>query len=186
MARRTITELHDQASLTFPDNSVGAISPQDLRLFCLDLLDTIRPSYGALTITAPIFAASSTDFATFPWETVVVEQAPEYVANLADGSIIRVGTPATARISFSIDAQFPNNRTLTFALFMNDIEQPWAIANRSTSGVDTISFAFSAIVYSADPTIKYDIRVKSTDTSGDLDLFNGIFVVENVPVNVVT
>ena len=54
MARKTITALYEQATADFADNISGYITPAKLRQFCLDFLDTVRPSYGAINLVGVI------------------------------------------------------------------------------------------------------------------------------------
>ena len=182
MTRKTIVELTAEANSSFADNVTGAITPALLRQFCLDFLDTIRPSYGACSLTGPLGKAVTTTYSTFTWQTQIAAQAPDYTVSLASGTIVRSGGPASARVSFSIDVIAPNNTIVTFALFVNGAITPWVASVTSTSATDTISLAFAGINYNASATIDYQIQVKST-ASGNITLSNGVFVVENVPVN---
>jgi hypothetical protein len=182
MTRKTVVELYAQAQSSFADNVTGAITPALLRQFCLDFLDTIRPSYGAISLTSPTGKAATTVYSTFVWETQVAAQAPDYTVSLASGTITRAGGPASGRISFSIDCQAPNNVIASFALFVDGVETPWATSNTSTSSSDIQSYAFSAINYSVNSPVQYDVRVK-VNVNNNVTLSNGALVVENVPVN---
>ena len=183
MTRKTVTELYTQAQTSFADNVSGAITPALLRQFCLDFLDTIRPSYAALTLTTEISKAATAAYSTFPWQTTLQAQAPDYTVSLASGTVTRAGGPASARIEFSVDTKAANNSITSFALFVDGVETPWATSNSSTSATDIQSFAFTAINYSASLTPTYQIQTK-TNAPGNILLSNGILVVGNVPVNV--
>ena len=182
MTRRTITELYAQAASSFPDNVAGSITPALLRAFCQDFLDTIRPSYGAMSITTPSIKALTTVDASFTWETVVQAQAPDYTCTLASGLVTRAGGPASAQIDFSIDCQALNNSVVTFTLYVDGLATPWATSNTSTSSADIQSFAFTAVNYSVNLAPTYQIRAK-INTPGNVTLSNGILVVQNIPVN---
>jgi hypothetical protein len=182
MTRRTVTELYTQAASSFPDNIAGSITPALLRAFCQDFLDTIRPSYGAMSITTPVIKALTTVDSSFTWETVVAAQAPDYTCTLASGLITRDGGPASAQISFSIDCQAPNNNIVTFTLYVDGVVTPWATSNTSTSAADVQSFAFMAINYSANLAPTYQIRAKMS-VAGNATLSNGVLVAQNIPVN---
>jgi hypothetical protein len=182
MTRKTIVELIAQANATLPDNTTGLIDPADVRNMILDFLDTIRPSYAAISIAAGISKAVTTTFSTFTWETTEIAQAPDWTVSLASGTVQRSGGPASTRITFNIDVVAPNNTVVTFALFVNGVEQVWAVSNTSTSATDVQSYAMSAISYDASATIQYQIQVKST-AAGNIILSNAAMVCENVPVN---
>jgi len=183
MTRKTVTELYAQAQTSFADNVSGAITPALLRQFCLDFLDTIRPSYAAIGIVIGTSQNLTTTYAAMVWGTTIAAQAPDYTVSLASGTVTRSGGPASARIEFSVDAQAPNNSITTFALFVDGVETPWAQSNTSTSSVDVQSFAFTAVNYSANNPVTYQIRAKS-NAANTVIFSNGILVVENIPVNV--
>jgi len=182
MTRKTIVELIAQADSTLPDNITGLIDPADVRNMIKDFLDTIRPSYAAIQITSDVSKAVTTTFSTFSWNSTLIAQDPDWSASLASGTIQRDGGPATTRLTFNIDCVAPNNSVITFTLFINGVETPWAISNTSTSSTDKQSFSLVAINYNAQTTIQYQIQVKST-AAGNIVLSNGALVCENVPVN---
>ena len=182
MTRKTVTELYTQAQTSFADNVSGAITPALLRQFCLDFLDTIRPSYAALSLVTETSKAATATYSTFSWQTTLAAQAPDYTVSLASGTVTRAGGPASARIEFSIDAKAANNSIVSFALFVDGVETSWTTSNTSTSATDVQSFAFTAVNYSASLTPTYQIQIK-TNAPGNILLSNGILVVENVPVN---
>jgi hypothetical protein len=182
MTRKTIVELTNQANATLPDNSTGLITPAAVRNMILDFLDTVRPSYAAINITSGVSKAVTTTYSTFTWTNTIAAQSPDWTVSLASGTCQRSGGPATTRITFNIDVVAPNNSITSFALFINGVEKPWAVSNTSTSSTDTQSFALTALSYDTDPTIQYQIQVKST-VSGNLVLSNAVMVCENVPVN---
>ena len=182
MTRKTVTELYAQAQSSFLDNITGAITPALLRNFCLDFLDTIRPSYAALAITSEISKSATGTYSTFVWNSQIAAQAPDYAVSLASGTVTRSGGPASARIAFSIDAKGANNSITSFAFFVDNVETPWAQSNTSTSATDAQSFAFTAVNYSASLEPQYEVRIKTT-VPGNILLSNGVLVVENIPVN---
>jgi hypothetical protein len=182
MTRRTIVELIAQADATLPDNVTGLIDPADVRNMIKDFLDTIRPSYAGIAIGTGVSKAVTTAFSTFTWSTTTIAQAPDWSVSLASGTIQRAGGPASTRITFNIDVVAPNNTIVTFALFVNGVEQPWAISNTATSSTDVQSYSLSAINYDASATIQYQIQVKST-AAGNIVLSNAALVCENIPVN---
>ena len=182
MTRKTIVELLAQADATLPDNTTGLIDPADVRNMIKDFLDTVRPSYAAMRIASGISKAVTTTFSTFQWATQVAAQSPDWTVSLASGTVQRSGGPATTRFTFSIDAVAPNNMLVTFALFINGVETPWAVSNTSTSSSDAQSYAMSAIAYNTEATIQYQVQIKGS-TSGNVVLSNGAMVCENVPIN---
>jgi len=182
MTRKTVTELYAQAQASFADNIISAITPALLRNFCLDFLDTIRPSYAALALTSEISKSATGTYSTFVWNSQIAAQAPDYTVSLASGTVTRSGGPASARIEFSIDAKGANNSITSFAFFVENVETPWAQSNTSTSATDAQSFAFTAVNYSTSLTPQYEVRIKTT-VPGNILLSNGVLVVENVPVN---
>jgi hypothetical protein len=182
MTRRTIVELTAQADTTLPDNTTGLIDPADVRNMIKDFLDTIRPSYAAIRISSDVSKAVTTTFSTFSWTNTEIAQAPDWSVSLASGTMQRDGGPASTRITFNIDVVAPNNSIVTFALFVNGVETPWAISNTSTSSTDKQSYSLSAINYNSQATIQYQIQVKSS-AAGNIVLSNGALVCENIPVN---
>ena len=182
MTRKTIVELINQANATLPDNTPGLIAPADVRNMILDFLDTVRPSSAAISIGSGSSKAVTTAYSTFTWSNTIAAQAPDWTVSLASGTCQRSGGPATTRITFTADVVAPNNSITTFALFVNGVDSGFAVSNTSTSSTDAQSFSLSAIVYNTDPTILYQIQVKST-TSGNIVISNAVMICENVPVN---
>ena len=182
MTRKTVTELYTQATNSFADNVTGAITPALLRAFCLDFLDTIRPSYASITAPNGTSKAATTVYSSFTWQNIVAAQTPDYSVSLASGTVTRGNGPASARIFFSIDAQAPNNVITSFALFVNGVETSWTSSNTSTNSTDVQSYAFSAVTYNADLDIDYQVRIK-VNANNNVVLSNGVLVVENVLVN---
>jgi len=181
MARKTIVELIADVSASFPDNTVGAITPLILRTFLNNFLDTMRPSYGAASLTSVSVGLTTTD-AGFTWGAVVAAQAPDYTVALPTGIITRAGGPASATAQFSIDITSPNNSVTIFTLYIDGVATPWAVSDTSTSSSDVRSCAMSAINYSSNANPTYQIRARS-NASNTVTLSNGVFVVQNVPVN---
>ena len=181
MTRKTIVELIAGVAASFPDNSVGAITPLLLRTFLNNFLDTMRPSYGAASLTSLTVGLTATD-AGFAWGTVVAAQAPDYTVALATGIITRAGGPASATVQFSIDVVSPNNTITVFTLYIDGVATPWAVSNTSTNTSDVQSYAMSALNYSANANPTYQIRAR-TNGVNTVTLSNGVVVVQNVPVN---
>lgn len=182
MTRKTIVELLAQADATLPDNVTGLIDPADVRNMIKDFLDTVRPSYAAIQITSGVSKAVTTSFSTFTWSAQIIAQDPDWTTSLASGTMQRSGGPASTRITFNADVVAPNNSLVTFCLFINGVQTPWAVSNTSTSSTDAQSFAMSAITYNTEPTIQYQIQVKST-AAGNIVISNAALICENVPVN---
>ena len=183
MARKTITELYTQATADFADNTTGAITPTKLRQFCLDFLDTVRPSYGAINLIGPLSTTMTTVDAGFVWSTVLAAQAPDYSASLASGTITRANGPASARFEFSMDFQAPNNSVTYFTMYVDNVATQWVTGGTSNGAAEWQSVSMSGVNYSANLSVSYQIRAKNT-AGGNIILQNGILVVENVPVNV--
>jgi hypothetical protein len=184
MTRKSITDLTAQATASFPDNNTGLITPALLRQFCLDFLDTMRPAYGGMRITAPAVAALGLVYIPVVYTEVIPVPTADYVSVPLTGVITWQGNSKnTAIIQFSCDVEAPNNSITTFALFVDGIETAWAISNTSTSATDKQSYAFSAIASPETLAAAYQVRVKSNGVN-NVTLSNGAFVVQNLPRNV--
>ena len=182
MTRKTITALYTQADSSFPDNQSAFITPALLRDFVKDFLDTVRPSYAALSLVS-VSVPMTTAYGVFTWTTQIAAQAPDWTTSLASGLITRSDGPASTRISFSCSAVAPNNTILTFTLFVDGVATAWSTSNTSTSATDVQSFAFTAVSYSANLSPNYQIQAK-VSVNGNVSLSNGALVCENIPVNV--
>lgn len=185
MTRKSITDLYNQAIATVEDNTTGNISPADVRQMFLDILDTIRPSYGGTAIDATgVSKAVTTAFSPFVWETLVDTGSADWNSSAASGSAYRSNGPATTRVTFNADVVAPNNMVVTFTLFKNGVATPWSVSNTSTSSTDVQAMAMGALDYEAGADINYQIQVKGS-VNGNIVISNALFMVENVPVDMV-
>lgn len=182
MARKSINELLAQADATIEDNSIGAISPADVRNMIKDFLDTMRPSYAGMELLSVVKSVTATYDVIAPWATQLIANNAEWTTNLSGGTIVRslngvVGN--STRITLDIDVEGPNNNLTTFALFKNGTQTPFEMSGTTLGAGRPVSLNFSGIVYN-DVNATFDLRVKGD--SAIFTLTNGLLILENVPV----
>jgi len=123
---KTIAELKTQADTSFPDNSVGAITPALLRNMFNDFLDTTAPVIGAVIAGYGGIKINVSRAGTIPtggtWAPILNYNAaaPEVslnaTTNLTNGTVTigRTGTYVVA-INISIDFDELNNGRVFYA-----------------------------------------------------------------------
>lgn len=187
--RYSIAELLAQADTTLPDNSLGEISPADVRDMVKNFLDTMKPAYGALSIPAAptlgLALNTTTPVKIAPF-TSNVAQSGEMLISVADGTVTQqiasIGnTGATARVTFTADITGPNNADVVFTLYKNNVATPFRASVTCSGAGNFGALTFGGLVYTAGEDAVFDIRATAT-SAGTYQFSNALLLVENVPV----
>ena len=174
MTRKTATQLLAQSTSSFPDNSLGSITPALLRTMVNDFIDSVKPATCALQLTSATPTLGTTD-AGFTWNTQTIADSPEYAAATLVGGIINAALPCTLALDFTVDVQVPANRLVTFTLYVDGVITPWAISQQGSGAASPESLSMSAIFTSGNSAPTFQIRAKADTAGTATTLTNGVF-----------
>ena len=184
MARKSLNELVAQATAALPDNSTQQISPADVRTMFTDFLDTLQPTYGALSLTSRQQTLNSTPAVVLNFMTVDITFPPEFICDAAAGTIKRelAGVPKL-NTRFTINGDFigPQGPDVTITLYANGQPTTWqqSVSGQGTAGYAT--FSFSGLDRIDEDTI-YDLRARSNTNGTTVTWENFVFLAENIPI----
>jgi hypothetical protein len=181
MARKSLEEVSADASVAFPDNTSGEITPLVLRNWIGELLMAIRPAYGYLNRVGPTVQALTTAFAALVFDSATLSPVVDYTLSAPTGKITR-NEKGTTRLTFSADIS-PTanaNNLVTFQVFKNGVATPWTVSVMLTATGVTESVSLVGIEY-LNGIADYELKVKA-GTAGNFNMSNLIFVAETVPV----
>ena len=174
MTRKTATQLLAQSASSFPDNSLGSITPALLRTMVNDFIDSVKPATCAIQLTTASPALTTTD-AGWTWTSTTLADSPEYTAPTLVGGIVNAALPCTVAIDFTIDVAIAATRLVTFTLYVDGIITPWAISVQGSGATNPDSVTLSAFATSANASPVFQIRAK-VDTAATPTLTNGAFL----------
>jgi hypothetical protein len=178
--RKALNDLKSDIATLFADNTVGDITPIDLRTFLVDYIDSISPAYGAMGITSLARTLHQT-FSEMDWETQIAATLPEFTCNTSTGKITRNDPKTTNRIEFNMDIEAANNTTIYAALYVNGVITPFTTSCTGRGANNPVVMNFTGLHYSDGPAV-YDVRVKAEVNNSAVTFLNGVFIVEAVPV----
>lgn len=181
MPRKSIVELEAQAASTLPDNSVGAISPADVRLMFQDFLNAIRPAYGVLQKTAPQTVNLGLTPQLISYNTASNSDINQTTTSLPNGTVTR-SERGTSTINFNMDIEVAANRFITATLFKNGVATPWRITMNGAGAGNPVGMAMTAVDY-ADPAATYEVRLSAEVDSTSTIISNGALILGVDPVN---
>ena len=183
MANKTMVELQAEIISLFPDNTIGSITPAQLRQFCSDFVTSMTPAYGALQInTTKVQTFNITPAVTMVWDVELVATPPQYTTDAATGAINRVDGVCTNQITFNVDVGLANGRVIFATLYKNGVATPFrATATGRGAGNPTI-LSFDAIDYSNVPATYQVFCTTDADTT-PVTFTNGVFIARLLPVN---
>jgi hypothetical protein len=181
MPRKTTQDLLAQAIATLPDNNAELITAADVRALILDLLDTIAPIYGGMSLTSQIGVLTAAPVA-LPFATNIVDFPTEWTVGLATGEISRSVPPSlpgvVSRLHINGSITGPANADVTVQLYKNGVATPWRTEvacrglSRPAAGILTV------LDYSLVP-VTYQLRVSSVPNA-NVTFLNWTFVGENI------
>lgn len=181
MARKSMTELGTELTTLFPDNSAGEVSPADVRLWCNDLLNALRPVYGQLSgaILSQTFGTTSSKVL---FDTAVSSKPDEIVCTAGATSNMVRAERGSMTAEFNVDISLANNVSLTFTLFRNGAAQPWKATGVGRGAGNPVSVSMTMVDY-ADPAATYHIEAVCENVGTIVTLENMVFIVKLQPVN---
>jgi hypothetical protein len=156
MARKSILELIAQATVDFPDNVSGLITPAKLRQWAIDFLNSISPAYGYLTKELPSAQTLglTPSLITF---TTAYDSDPSQTTSAVPASTITRAEKGTSTFQFSADFECQVGRFITFTLYKDGAATPWRITGNGGGNGNPVAVALTAVDY-ADPAAVYDVR----------------------------
>ena len=181
MPRLSITQLEAQANSTLPDNSIGAITPADVRDMILEFLKAIRPAYGILQKTTPQTLNLGTTPQLIPYTSTSNSDINQTTSSIPNGTVTR-SERGTSTINFTMDLECASNRFITFTLFKNGVATPWRITGTGAGSGKPVGVSLTAIDY-ADPAATYEVRVGADTAGTSTILSNGGLLLSVDPVN---
>lgn len=181
MPRKSIAELTAQAISSFPDNTVGSITPALLRTFCEDFLKAIAPAYGTCQKTAPQTVSLGLTPIAVIYVSASSSDINQVTASAATGKITRAER-GTSTINFTMDVECASNRFISFSLFKNGVVTPWRVSVAGAGAGKPTGVAMTAIDY-ADPAAEYEVRAECETAATSTILSNGSFIVSVDAVN---
>jgi len=182
MARKSFVELRSQTNGTINDNTVGDISPLEVRTLILDILNAIQPAYGVLSLVGPAAqTAGITPAVVMNFSSVTDSDATQTTSVASPGRITR-SERGTSVATFTTDFEAANGRFVTFSLYKNGVLTPWRVTGNGGGAGNPVAVSLTAIDY-ADPAAFYDIRITAELAATVVTLSNAAFVLRIDPVN---
>lgn len=185
MTRKAVSALLAQAAATIEDNVLGNITAADMRAMVVDIIDTLKPGYAAVTKATALLAQLGPTPVVVPLDTVLISTTEFQLLPVTSGvQRLGGGLPSVSnRITFSTAVDSANNAAIVFTLYRDGV----AVAGSVTvvaRGIGTGTLASFTTVNSTvgpgDPT--FDVRAsKPSGGLVDVTLLNTRLVVEIVP-----
>ena len=183
--RKDFVALLQEAATNLPDNITQLIEPADIRNLIVNILDTIRPLYGAIQ-RAAVLAGVVLDPVTYvklsPFDTTFATAA-EMLADLPNGQVTRVLSGvvgATVQVQISGDVEGGNNDQVTVRLFANGLPTGFAQSVTCGGAGRQIGFSLTGITYVTADTA-FDVRAVGNAGSYTFNKVN--LICQNVPVS---
>ena len=172
-----------RARTDFADNHTGAITPQKLREFMLDFLDTISPAYGIMRLASQVLSLSGVQTILAPFVNNHTQSAGYFLNNLLNGTITRtLGAVQGSRtlIVASGEISGPNGREVTVRLFKNGVPLDFSATVTTTGTANVQSMTLSGFDFFLAPPVDvtYDLRASSPGAAANITFTNWTFVVQ--------
>lgn len=183
MTISSVLALKARALLDFADNTAGAITPQKLREFLTDFLDTISPAYGIIKLASQVINLSAAQTVLAPFVTNHTQSAGYFLNNLLAGTITRtMGAVQGSRtlIVASGEISGANGREVTVRLFKNGVPLDFSATVTTTGATNVQSMTLSGFDFFLNPPadVVYDLRASSPGAAADFTFSNWTFVVQ--------
>jgi hypothetical protein len=186
MSIKSIVELLAQADTTLPDNTTQEITPADVRQIVKDILDTLSPAYGAMTLASQVLALSATPAIIAPFATSLAAQAGYYVNGLPGGTVTR--QVAAAGVAGATDffiasgaVSGGNNNSVVIEIFKNGVATGYKTSVTCTGAGDNQGFNIAGLSYTAAPSdAVYTLR--ATGPAGSYTFVDVTMLVQAQPV----
>ena len=182
MTISSVLAMKARALIDFPNNNSALITPQLLREFLIDFLDTISPAYGIIRMASQVLSLSATPVIVKPFVLNHTESAGYFSNNLPNGTITRTlnGTPGS-RTLIVADGSIggPAGREVTVTVFKNGVATDSSITQTTTGAANRQSFNLAGFDFFLGPTdATYDLRASSPGAAANFTFENVTFVVQ--------
>ena len=183
MTISSVLAMRLRALTDFADNHTGAITPQKLREFLIDFLDTISPAYGIIRLSSQVLSLSNTPVVIAPFVNNFTQSAGYFLNNLGAGSIARtLGGVQGSRtlIVASGEVSGPNGREVTVRLYKNGVPTDFSSTVTTTGSANVQSMTLSGFDFflNPPPDVVYDLRASSPGAAANITFTNWTFVVQ--------
>lgn len=179
--RKSITELSAQADATIEDNTIGAVSPADVRNMVKDFLDAIRPAYGIITQTGNPTQNLGTTPVKMLFNNRQDSDIDETNSSAADGRV-SVLNPGVEEVTFTVDVECTAGRFISAVLYKNGIATPWRVTTTGAGNGNPVGMSLAAYVADAAAhTLEIFLSAEQANTATIVS--NGSMIVAVKPVN---
>ena len=186
--RKSLNLLIEQALAALPDNTAELITPEKVRTMFTDFLDTLQPTYGALSIATKQQVLNTSPAIVVGFQAVDISIPPDFICDAALGTIKReltgaFGTVPKLNTRFTINGDFiaPAGHDITLTLYANGVATPWQQSITGNGVANYSTFAFSGLDR-IDVATTYDLRARSSNNGSTVTWENFIFICENIPI----
>jgi hypothetical protein len=181
MPRPSLTQVLATSANLLVDNTIGLISPADIRQVFTDLVNAIRPAYAILSQSAPVVQALTTTPNPLVCSAGAVGPVIDFVLTPATCNASRTD-PGVTRFEFTADVQGSSNTTrlVTFHLYRNGAPTNWKQSVSLTTSTLLVSVTFPALEYINAPA-NYQMKV-FCDANYNVTFSNVEFLCETVAV----
>jgi hypothetical protein len=181
MPRPSLTQVLATSAALLVDNTIGLISPADIRQVFTDLVNAIRPAYAKISQAGGVVQALTIPPAPLVCSGGEIGPVVDFTVNPPVCTITRTEAGVT-RFEFTADIQGSANvtRLVNFQLYRNGVPTNWKQSISLTSSTLVLSVSFPALEYINAPAA-YQIVV-SCDAAYNVTFSNVEFLAESVPV----
>jgi hypothetical protein len=186
MTRKTIATLLAQADATLADNTTGDISAADVRDMIKDLINSIKPGYGAAGNDSLTIVGLGTTPRVISYNQLLAQTPEDFLVLLGAGQIQRLanGLPLSrTRLSFQASVLAPAGNEILLSVYRNGIDMPGGVTISATGLGNPQSAVFQSLDVQpvpADPV--YEVRAsKITGAASDVEFTDVRLLLEVVP-----
>lgn len=182
MSISSVLAMKARALLQFPDNNSGQITPQLLREFLVDFLDTISPAYGIIKLVSQVLNLSAAPVTIAPFTNNHTQSAGYFLNNLPAGQVTRalngaLGSRTLIVASGSIGG--PAGREVTVTVYKNGVALDASITQTTTGAANRQSFNLAGFDFFLGPSdVTYELRASSPGAAANFTFENVNLVVQ--------
>lgn len=189
MTISSVLAMKARALLDFPDNNSELITPQKLREFLVDFLDTISPAYGIIRLVSQVLNLSAAPVVIAPFVQNHTQSLGYFANNLGAGQVTRtlggiggVGQALGSRtlIVASGEVSGPGGREVTVRVFKNGVPTDFSATVSTTGAANQQSYTISGFDFFLDPpaNVIYELRASSPGAAANFTFSNLTLVVQ--------
>ena len=168
-----------------PDNVTQLVTPASVRSAITNIINAIYPASGYMTQIPNRSYAANILPRLMIYDASTLSPQVDYTLNIANGQALRLEKGTTA-FEYNADVIAPNNTTITFTLFKNNVATLWAQSVTGTGNGNPQSVSFSGFDYSSTPNTVYEIRVSAESNNTAITVNNSVFLCLSEIVGVYT